>query len=55
MAYKLLGMVIWKVGKSLLRYRLDGAKAPRSVLAGGLLLVIAAVALAAARQRSGAD
>jgi len=55
MAYKLLGMVIWKVGKSLLRYRFDGAKTSRSVLAGGLLLVIVGVALAAARQRSGAD
>jgi hypothetical protein len=55
MAYKLLGMVIWKVGKSLLRYRLGGVKAPRSLLAGGAALIIAGVVLAAARQRGGGD
>jgi hypothetical protein len=54
MAYKLLGIVVWKAGKSLLRYRYGGMMAPKPVLAGGLLLVVAGVLLAA-RQRVGAD
>jgi hypothetical protein len=55
MAYKLLGMVVWRGGKWFLRRRYGTAMAPKPVLAGGLLLVIAGVVLAAARQRGGED
>jgi hypothetical protein len=55
MAYKLLGMVVWKGGKWFLRRRYGTAMAPKPVLAGGMLLVIAGVVLAAARQRGGED
>jgi hypothetical protein len=55
MAYKLLGMVVWKGGKWFLRRKYGTAVPPKPVLAGGLLLVIAAVVLAAARQRGGED
>jgi hypothetical protein len=55
MVYKLLGMVVWKGGKWLLRGRYGSAMAPKPLLAGGLVLVIAGIVLAAARQRSGGD
>jgi hypothetical protein len=51
MFYKLLGIVVWKIVKSLLRYRYGSAMAPKPLLAGGALLAVAGVALAA-RQRS---
>jgi hypothetical protein len=54
MAYKLLGMVVWKGAKWFLRRKYGAAMAPKPVLAGGLLLVIAGIVLAT-RQRSGAD
>jgi hypothetical protein len=54
MAYKLLGMVVWKGGKLFLRRRYGAAMAPKAVLAGGALLVIAGVLLAV-RQRVGGD
>jgi hypothetical protein len=54
MAYKLLGIMVWKGGKWFLRHRYGTAMAPKPVLAGGMLLVIAGVLLAA-RQRGGGD
>jgi hypothetical protein len=51
MFYKLLGIVVWKVAKSLLRYRYGAVMAPKSLLAGGVLLALGGVALAV-RQRS---
>ena len=52
MGYKLLGIVIWKGGKALLRRRY-GMWLPKPVLAGGLFVVIAGIAVAAARARGG--
>jgi hypothetical protein len=53
-AYKLFGMVVWKLAKWLVRGRYGSLRAPRSVLAGGLVLVIVGVVLAA-RGRCGGD
>jgi hypothetical protein len=53
MAYKLLGMVVWKGGKAFLRRRYGTAMAPKGVLAGGLVVVLVGIALAAARSRVG--
>jgi hypothetical protein len=55
MAYKLLGIVVWKGGKWFLRRKYGSALPPKPMLAGGLLLVIVGVLLAAARQRGGED
>ena len=52
MFYKLLGIVVWKAGKSLLRYRYGAAMAHKPLLAGGALLAVAGVLLAL-RQRNG--
>ena len=54
MGYKLLGIVVWKGGKWFLRGRFRGVKAPKPVLAGGLLLVVAGIVLAT-RARGGDD
>jgi hypothetical protein len=54
MGYKLLGMVVFKGGKWFLRRKYGAAMAPKPVLAGGLLLLIAGIAVAT-RQRSGGD
>ena len=52
MLYKLLGIAVWKAGKYLLRRNYGIARAPKPLLAGGLLLGIAGVVLAA-RARGG--
>jgi hypothetical protein len=52
MLYKLLGMAVWRGAKLFLRRKYGTAMAPKPVLAGGLLLVIAGVLLAV-RQRGG--
>ena len=39
MAYKLLGMVVWKGARLFLRRKYGAAMAPKPVLAGGFLLV----------------
>jgi hypothetical protein len=54
MLYKLLGMAVWKGAKSLLRYKYGRVMAPKPLLAGGLVLVLAGIALGA-RQRSNGD
>ena len=54
MGYKLLGMVVWKGAKVFLRRRYGSVMAPKPVLAGGLLLVIVGVVLAA-HKRTGSD
>ena len=54
MVYKLLGIVVWKVAKSLLRYRFGSLMAPKSLLAGGAVLALVGVLLAA-RSRGGDD
>jgi hypothetical protein len=55
MLYRLLGMVVWKGGKWFLRRRYGAAMAPKPLLAGGALLLIAGAVLALARARNGAD
>jgi hypothetical protein len=52
MAYKLLGMVVWKGAKWFLRRKYGAARAPKPLLAGGLVLVLVGAALAVARQRN---
>jgi hypothetical protein len=52
MGYKLLGLVVWKGGRLLLRRRY-GTWLPKPVLAGGLLFVIVGIVLAALRSRGG--
>jgi hypothetical protein len=53
MFYKLLGMVVWKAAKSLLRYRYGSAMAPKPLLAGGLALIAAAILLGARQLSNG--
>jgi hypothetical protein len=51
MGYKLLGMVMWRGGKWLLRGRYGKAMAPKPVLAAGGVLLLGLAALFAARGR----
>ena len=44
MLYKLLGMIVWRVGKRVLQRKYGSTMAPPSVLAGGLVAVLVAVA-----------
>jgi hypothetical protein len=44
MLYKLLGIIVWRVGKRVLRRKYGATMAPPAVLAGGLVAVLAAVA-----------
>jgi hypothetical protein len=55
MAYKLLGMAVWKAGKWFLRRRYGSAMAPKPLLAGGLVLGLAGIALAVLRGRNGSS
>ena len=50
MLYKLLGMVVWNGGKFVLRRRYGPTYAPKPLLAGGVLAIVAAVALLVARR-----
>jgi hypothetical protein len=50
MLYKLLGMVVWNGGKFVLRRRYGPAHTSKPLLAGGLLAIVAAVALVIARR-----
>ena len=51
MAYKLLGMVVWKGGRWFLRRKYGSAMAPKPLLAGGLLALLVGAVLVVARQR----
>jgi hypothetical protein len=51
MAYKLLGIVVWKGAKWFLRRKYGAAMAPKPLLAGGIVLALIGAALAA-KQRS---
>ena len=53
MAYKLLGMTVWKGAKWFLRRKYGAAMAPKPLLAGGLLALILAIALATRQRVSG--
>ncbi len=50
MAYKVLGIVVWRGAKWFLRRKYGAAMAPKPLLAGGVVLALIAAALAA-RQR----
>ena len=52
MLYKLLGMLVWNGGKLVLRRRYGRAYAPRPLLAGLVLAIIAGVAILASRRDS---
>ena len=52
MFYKLLGMVVWKGAKFFLRRKYGPTYAPKPVLAGAVVAVVAGVALLAARRES---
>jgi hypothetical protein len=54
MAYKLLGILVWKGVKWSLRQKYGAAMAPKPLLAGGLLAALIGAALAA-RQRGAND
>lgn len=53
MAYKLLGMAVWKAAKLFLRRRYGPTYAPKPLLAGGLALVVVGIALVAHQKRDG--
>ena len=44
MLYKLLGMIVWRVGKRVLQRKYGSTVAPPAVLAGGLVAVLVGVA-----------
>ncbi len=54
MAYKLLGMAVWKVAKLFLRRKYGRAHAPKPLIAGGLLALALGV-LVLAQRRGGAS
>jgi hypothetical protein len=51
MAYKLLGMAVWKGARWFLRRKYGATMAPKPLLAGGLFAVLVCAALLVARQR----
>ena len=51
MAYKLLGMAVWKGARWFLRRKYGAVMAPKPLLAGGLIAVIVGALLVVARQR----
>jgi hypothetical protein len=55
MAYKLLGMFVWKAARWFLRRKYGAAMAPKPLLAGGLIAVLVGAALVVARQRGGIE
>jgi hypothetical protein len=52
MFYKLLGMGVWHGGKFFLRRKYGPTYAPKPFLAGGVLAIVAGVAILAARGKS---
>ena len=55
MAYKLLGIVVWRAGKYFLRRKYGTARAPKPLVAAGMALAIAGAILAARQASSGGD
>ena len=51
MAYRLLGIAVWKGAKALLRYKYGTTKTPKPLLAGGLLLLVAGAGVAVAKRQ----
>ncbi len=54
MAYKLLGMFVWRGAKWFLRRKYGATMAPKPLLAGGLVLLIVGIVLAT-RARGGGE
>jgi hypothetical protein len=52
MFYKLLGIVVWNGTKFVLRSKYGSTYAPKPLLAGAVIAVVAGVALVAARRGS---
>jgi len=52
MFYKLLGMVVWNGAKWFLRRKYGPTYAPKPLLAGGVIAIVAGVAILAARRDS---
>ena len=52
MFYKLLGMVVWNGAKFMLRRKYGPTYAPKPLLAGAVIAVVAGVAVLAARRES---
>ncbi len=52
MFYKLLGMVVWNGGKLVLRRKYGPTYAPKPLLAGAIIAIVAGVALLASRRDS---
>jgi hypothetical protein len=52
MGYRLLGIAVWKGAKWFLRRKYGAARAPKGLLAGGLLALVVGIVLAT-RQRLG--
>jgi hypothetical protein len=50
MFYKLLGMVVWNGAKLFLRRKYGATYAPKPLLAGGIVAVVAGVAILASRR-----
>jgi hypothetical protein len=50
MFYKLLGMMVWNGAKFFLRRKYGSTYAPKPLLAGAVLAVVAGVAILAARR-----
>jgi hypothetical protein len=52
MFYKLLGMLVWNGGKFILRRKYGPTYAPKPLVAGAIIAIIAGVALLASRRDS---
>ena len=52
MFYKLLGMLVWNGGKVMLRRKYGPTYAPKPLVAGGVVAIVAGVALLASRRDS---
>jgi len=52
MFYKLLGMLVWNGGKLFLRRKYGPTYVPKPLVAGGILAVVAGVAILASRRES---
>ena len=52
MLYRLLGMIVWNGGKLFLRRKYGPTYVPKPLVAGGVLAVVAGVAILASRRES---
>jgi len=53
MAYRLLGIVVWKGAKWFLRHKYGTARAPKPLLAGGLVALLLGIAFIHRQRISG--